>query len=133
MGTVQHYGLDDFFEAAWELVPYSFVVDWFTNLAVAFDIMPSTMGVVIKGHWTVSKIRSLSLANCVYEKNSSYTVPVNEVASYSGSASASRYWDVKLRTTGYGSPDSYKYAVEFKNTLNLSKTLDLLAIESKFI
>jgi len=128
-GYVQHYGLDDIFEAAWELVPYSFVVDWFSKVGTAFDIMPSTLGVDVKGHWTVHRVR-YSMRNVF--SGSPLQGAVNTTVS--GQGFATLYDERVERETGYGSPDLSILPL-FKGTLKMDwkKTVDLFALASKFL
>lgn len=109
-------GLDSFFAYslpllaydAWDLIPFSFIIDWFTSV-----------GDILHDH----ALRSLAISLHPVQAWVSYTY----VATNSDGDSVNRYF----RTTLHGipkRPDSYTYVESSKTTLSLKRAADSLAL-----
>lgn len=77
------YGLDQQLSAIWELIPYSFIVDWFYNLGDYIDAMSPKIGVKVLAQWTTIKVVDAkgAVANA-------YGTPPSAYYTISGSLSA---------------------------------------------
>ena len=50
------YGLQNLGETAWELVPFSFIVDWFTNVGATIGSWTPNIGYEILASWVTTEI-----------------------------------------------------------------------------
>lgn len=55
LSPLQAFGLDDLAESAWELLPFSFVADWFVNLGEKIAAWTPERGLRPLASWVVSK------------------------------------------------------------------------------
>lgn len=53
--NAQIFGIDRIAETAWELVPFSFIVDWFLNVGTAIAALTPNAGVVQRASWVTVK------------------------------------------------------------------------------
>lgn len=61
--SLQQLGLTNPVLAAWELVPLSFIVDWFLPIGSYLSYMDSTLGLSSVTRWTSTKTRDVRFAN----------------------------------------------------------------------
>lgn len=57
-GTNMGAGTLDLPEAAWELIPFSFIVDWFFNVGTFLSAIKPVAGTNILSTWTTTRVRS---------------------------------------------------------------------------
>lgn len=114
-------------ETAWELIPYSFIIDWFFNAGKTIAAWTPNVGIKALSSW----VRTTSVLT------QSITVLVNQVTclksgtcaglSYSASGSA-----VKTTHSINRNPDPYRPVVpSFTLNLDVTKIIDLLIIMSR--
>jgi len=53
--NAQIFGIDQLAETAWELVPFSFIVDWFLNVGTAISALTPNAGVTQLASWVTVK------------------------------------------------------------------------------
>lgn len=63
--------------AAWELIPFSFVVDWFANIGNYVNAIVPRMGVRVLGSWTTVKVvrHSQRSTRCIIEGDTGWGDP----------------------------------------------------------
>lgn len=77
----RHYaGLDmrGFVLTAWELIPYSFVVDWFLGVGDWLNATLPNPHVTVVGNWVTTKIARISTNNCT----NTWVIPGNPTIRY---------------------------------------------------
>ena len=97
----------DFVPTVWELVPYSFVVDYFT-----------TVGNVLNGLYAIS-LKWVWSSQAVKSKSVSTATAVPDVARLSQCS----WWDVPLRWTFSSQPSSWERIVYVRSTPSMSVPL----------
>jgi hypothetical protein len=84
IGLPEAFGVDDIFEGLWELVPFSFVLDWFFNVGKTLASWTPELGVKELASWvtvtdTVSSVKScgslIGLTTDVYDVACQCQVP----------------------------------------------------------
>lgn len=68
LSKINIWGLDQLMSSTWELIPLSFVFDWFFNLGKVIAAWEPTMGLKTLASWVVTKdttIQTTSVSNCV--------------------------------------------------------------------
>jgi hypothetical protein len=86
VGTSFGVSLRDVPSAIWELMPYSFVVDWFLNVGDWLTAINPRPGVTVEGSWTTKKV--ITYNNCFVERA---TIFVNNSPATTYVASGCRY------------------------------------------
>lgn len=76
---------NDFVSTAWEIVPYSFVIDWFVNIGPWLQAVTPVPGVTITGSWitTVWSYTKLASSGTIHV-SLSVPSPIVETRPYSG-------------------------------------------------
>jgi hypothetical protein len=121
IGVETAFGLNKPFETAWELVPFSFVIDWFFNVGDTLASWTPEAGFRVLGSWvTVDDIvvRANTLAS-VTPKRSDWSQTIN-----AGPFTRSEY---KRTVTRYAHPDR-SLVPSLNVRLNASKLVDILAL-----
>lgn len=118
-GLIDVAGLDEIPGSLWELVPFSFIVDWFVNVGDFIAAYTPKPDVDIKGTWVTVRDRRTRTAQCytyrdLYDFQSCGSVGIN--GTY-----------VENTTTRYANPEKPQLP-QFNIRLNWLKILDLLAI-----
>jgi len=127
-GYVNHWGIDDIASTVWELVPYSFVIDWFSGIGRLISSIDSKIGVIEKGRWlkrsrTIVDTMDLNLVDS-YNNSNAYRVVY-------GTGKRSLVTQEKQRWTRLSdfpsfSPGGILFNEDVK--LDTSKIADLLAL-----
>lgn len=116
--TVQTFGLANFAQTAWELVPYSFVIDWFVNVSgFISSIIPSPVYSVEGGF---KACRRISTATCTLTVTSSSSDP--QTITF-----------VVVRNSYDRMPESQPAFFNFDLELSLPKIVDLMALAKRFL
>lgn len=84
--TLYGYGLDQQLSAIWELLPRSFIVDWFVNLGDFIDAYSPKIGVKVLAQWTTIRVTD-SRSAVAY----AYGVPPNQYYTVVGNLAASAF------------------------------------------
>ena len=109
-------------QSLWETIPYSFVVDWFTNIGDWLQAITPAPGVTIHGNWTtVVYKRTSNFSGSMLQCNAG---PANEL--FTGSpGGATETWNTVTRTVNRPTPNLPSFT-----GLGLSRThqLDALAL-----
>lgn len=108
---------------AWELLPFSFVADWFLPVGDYLSSLDATMGLSFVDGWlTTADRRSLKTTCSRSTTSSGYYGPIVDAASWSASKSEFRLVREKLT--------SFPSAVtpSFKNPLSVSHALNAIAL-----
>lgn len=122
--TPSAFGLTDPVSVAWELIPFSFVVDWFVDVGTWLEAVKPTPGVVLlENGYTVEKI---GLAT---ESVDSVTNASNDY-SHAGllGISRGRYRRSKNRAVGFTVP----FHPSLGTGINLKRALDSIALLVQF-
>jgi hypothetical protein len=121
-GYSDTYGLDRNLETAWELIPYSFVIDWFLNTA-NYMAARSTSQFEVKGSW-VTTVRTQSvIREYTHWAHDSINPVTTTYANYNGS----RHGRVLKTRNRYANPPlALLPTVQVK--LNVSKLVDIIAL-----
>lgn len=120
----QIFGADDLLESAWELVPFSFVVDWFLNAGEKIAAWTPEKGTMILASWLTVKQtidQSTSIAGSI---TSTYAAnPYSRI----DSATYSVTGGIQEKTIGYVRTPSPSMNIlpRFKVRLNAFKLTDL--------
>lgn len=91
LATLASTGLDNPMLVAWELVPYSFVVDWFYKVGDFLSALSAFRGVTIRDKWQSLLVTQNSVVNY-------YGLPSNEAKSTESTTRWSRRWYQRLNT-----------------------------------
>lgn len=65
VSEISTFGLDQIAETAWELVPFSFIVDWFTNCGDWIAAQTPNAGVNQRASWVTVKETLTTTQNCI--------------------------------------------------------------------
>lgn len=115
-------GLTNPLQLAWELVPYSFVVDWFIPVGNALSNLDATMGVSFSTGAKVVRIESTTTMSLVPNPNSKPP----DVAWGSGTATSKIVSIDRSVETSFPTPQ----LPELKNPLSVTHALNALALLS---
>ena len=124
------WGLDSPIEAAWELIPFSFIVDWFTNIGDVIGALVLNPSLTPLSSWVTETISS----SVVREATGVYDMTYSGCWQTSKSAYAK---DPLCRTTSYYTvkrrvPLAERYSLPSLNVrLNVAKLTDLALIARK--
>lgn len=122
------WGLDQVLETGWELIPFSFIVDWFCDVGNKIAAFAPSVGVQELASWvtgthTVTKTNSLaSIAN-----NSSYLTTYANVHTWTGSKIQKEY--VRVREVN----PTLSFFPNLNVRLDSLKLLDLSIITQKLL
>lgn len=112
--------------AAWEVVPFSFVVDWFTNVGDFVRAITPKPGVNVLGKWMVEErtITSEGITTSVWNPPSgSAATSISDPT-----ATETLVSDVKKRSVGLPSPSLAADFSPFEGDLGQKRILDSLAL-----
>lgn len=57
------WGLDDFLESTWELIPFSFIIDWFINVGQSIAALTPELGIAQLASWVTVKTETSMIAD----------------------------------------------------------------------
>jgi hypothetical protein len=122
------WGMDQFLETAWEVIPFSFIIDWFFDIGNKIAAFAPSAGVEELASWVtvdvdVTKTNSLA----TIQNNSSYLTSHTNVMSWSGSNIRKEF----IRTRSVN--PSLSFVPNLKIRLDPLKLLDLTIILKKFL
>jgi hypothetical protein len=121
-----NFGLDEWVETAWELVPYSFVIDWFIGVGTYLSSITPNFGVKELGGCLVSITETRQQTVCTLVDDPSYqATAAGRFRNVSGSGSTTRVATTKHRAVGI--TPSVRGAVGRVN-LDTAKVVDLAAL-----
>lgn len=115
-------GANDWAMSAWELVPFSFVVDWFINVGDYLSAISPKYDIIVLGSWVTIRDevnQSTRMLNWTHDK--SWKTLVNSTC---GGAAARFH---KLEVNRYANP-SLPWFPQFNIRLNWAKVVDILAL-----
>jgi len=122
MGSTHTFGLTEVAESAWELVPFSFVVDWFTNLGKLISAWAPNPGFSVVGSWVKTEIST------VYDCYPTEIVNIGTPWSPSSSGTFSgSYMEIHKTITREPSP-SIPWLPSFDVNLDMLKLLDIVML-----
>lgn len=122
------WGINHIFEACWEIVPFSFIIDWFTNIGNLIRSWTPEPGINILSSWvTVEDITVDTRRLTGMERNTASSVILSASGSVSG-AFATRTNHLKYRITNPPKP----WIPHFDLNLSIPKIADLLIILNNF-
>jgi len=127
ISQIGNFGLDQYLEAGWELVPFSFIIGWFFNtghfissLTVGAGLTPLASWVTVEDH--VVKTRTLTGSRPTPDQYTDQEIRGRSVNIGSGSQT----W---ISTTKTRTPNPARYSLpRFDLNLDTLKLLDLMAI-----
>jgi hypothetical protein len=128
--TSQLLGVDKLVETAWDLIPFSFIIDWFTNVGDTLSAWTPTYGFNALASWVVVE---------------DITTQKTQLAGVDASYGSYSSWDYRDLGTSISRPSINKVTVlkeripdyqrpllpSFDLNLDLLKTLDLAIITRK--
>jgi hypothetical protein len=125
--VIRAFGLDDFAEAAWELLPFSFILDWFINVGTVIAAWEPEVGVKVLGSWlTVDETKTYGYSiDHITHTVSLYSVAGNSHAGLTALRS-------ERTVTRYANPD-LSLIPSLNVRLDVSKLVDLLAIGAQIL
>lgn len=126
------WGFDSIIETAWELVPLSFVFDWFWNLGETLASWTPEVGLNALASWYVTKETTVQSVKIVrwYPYNCAAQGFDGECTSFTSSTTNAAY--VKTVVTTDRVPDPSRAVLpKFRINLNAAKLLDLSIIGRK--
>lgn len=102
--AVRAFGLVNPLEVAWELVPFSFVADWFIPIGDGIKNLTATVGLTFHGGWRTTRVRH-TVTSTVYGNGRNYLSGSLRVVG-SGRTTANLWWFEINRTilTDFPSP-----------------------------
>lgn len=118
------WGADKIFETAWELLPLSFIIDWFFNVGSTIAAWTPDVGIRELASWSTVKHSSIAVNSLVSISNASSPNYRNEF-SWSGEKSHSEIWTIRKPNPALGLLPSRRIR------LDASKLLDLVIIGRK--
>lgn len=96
VNRAQVFGIDQLAETAWELLPFSFIVDWFINVGQALAAAtPPTAGVKQLASWA-SVEENLTVDNRMGTVTSTYGTDLDDSISWSGSHGHTQQWRERI-------------------------------------
>jgi hypothetical protein len=130
--SAQIFGADDLFESAWELVPFSFVVDWFLNVGEKIAAWTPEKGVLILASWLTERTRYVQSTSTSGSVVGIIGDDTNEVIS---STHLDRTGGVSKTIIGHNRTPNpgLKILPSFKLRLSTFKILDLTIILTNLI
>lgn len=75
--TLEQYGILNPLELAWEVVPFSFVVDWFANVGQLLRAPSDFAGLTLKRTWSLSMYRYAEVGKVVSKAGGFYGMSFN--------------------------------------------------------
>jgi len=127
MKVIDTLGLDEFLSSAWELVPFSFVLDWFVNVGTWLQAWSPTGQLLPLGGWTTT-VETVAQTREVVNFVHDYTAIPPYYGTGTGTlVSSSKDGSVVTTKTRNKMPARSEF-YSFNIKLNNSKVLDLLAI-----
>jgi hypothetical protein len=120
--TLHSLGLINPLSVAWELTPYSFLVDWFMPVGNFLEALTATLGVTFIDGCYVSKAdMSLTLSNMIYP--STFALQPEKVIANTPTVVTEASSYRRIRMTGFPVPKPY-----FKNPFSTKHVLSTLAL-----
>lgn len=122
-GQVSNFGLNfqQLPSAVWEVIPYSFVADWFANIGSYIEAMSPKVGVRVKGKWTTTE----SVVSTIEDSERSYNAPYITVGN--GAVHSERVNYTKIRERGVSVGLAYK-PTPFKGDIGQKRVIDTFAL-----
>jgi hypothetical protein len=121
------WGLDSIAESAWELMPYSFILDWFFDIGETLASWTPEMGVKKLASWVVTEVTTTQMVRVTSAENILPSGATVWSDFFTLSGYHSKVTTVKTRT-----PDpSLPILPTFRLKLDLLKLLDLVIIGRK--
>jgi len=121
MGNTHIFGLSEIAESAWELMPFSFIIDWFTNLGLLISSWAPNPGFTVLGSWVTTKVMT---------EYDSYPTEIANFTSYYDSVVGTfsgTYSEIIEEVTRKANP-SKPFLPHFDVNLDFLKILDLTVI-----
>jgi hypothetical protein len=120
----QLFGLDQIVESAWDLIPFSFIVDWFFNVGETLSSFAPNVGMKTLASWVVGEITTIQTSTIVGSKFKggvigSYNYTADSC--YVGGATYHTIKRTKVRIPNYSRP----VLPNFRLNLDPLKLLDL--------
>lgn len=91
VSAVRAFGLTNPLEVAWELVPFSFVADWFIPIGDAIKGLTATVGLTFHSGWRTNRSLHKIISGFVGE-SSHPLVQGTQIVTGSGGAEMTRWW-----------------------------------------
>lgn len=123
MAKVAGARLSDVPATAWELIPYSFVVDWFVGVGDWIRAITPDPTVRVLGSWTTEVCNATnSHRDCKWE----WRIDTSPATTYKGSFSPAPHVYVKVKRTA--NPSLPTWPVRKVSTLSLKNQVDAMAL-----
>lgn len=126
-GIRELFGLDQPLESLWELVPFSFIVDWFFNCGNLISAWTKNASATVEGSWCtieVSESKSLQITGMYVNEPYADAFEIDSVTS-AGYSTSSALW--KWREVAISKPILPSVSVN----LNWAKVVDLAIISKQ--
>lgn len=109
--------------AAWEMIPFSFVVDWFANIGSFIGALTPRVGVTNLASWTTTEVKQETtlLAECI-------SLPSPRYITSSSPCSCTFRTESKTRTPGVGLGLAYNPTPYPKDWFGAKRVADTLAL-----
>jgi hypothetical protein len=132
LSTLNKWGLDQPLEALWEIIPLSFVLDWFFDVGTAIAAFTPEYGLKALASW--SKVSTLTTRNVtlVSAGSSMDTVGTGYTATTSYDLDGFSYMETSLKTERIPEP-RLSIIPNFKVKLDPLKVIDLAIIAQQFL
>lgn len=119
------WGVDQLLDSAWELIPFSFIVDWFFNVGKVVASWSPDYGVRVLASWCVVERTTIQFNELANFRNSGGTFDVEDYWDWGGSVANTVF--ERWRVVDPKKPVFPHYSLR----INPAKILDLLAIISQ--
>jgi hypothetical protein len=120
---LSNWGMDQFLETAWEIVPFSFVLDWFVNIGQLIASWAPSAGITELASWI--SVTQTEVYTIDAENFSNVYAPSNTIADQFDWSGKNKV--TVIRKTREPSP-TQPILPSFKNRMDPLKTLDLTII-----
>lgn len=118
--------------STWELVPFSFVADWFVNVGDWIRAVTPKKGVTILADWTTVESNELILVTNTLTSGTSDSY----YSRWGGGVSISVNWAQKIKSRSPGTSVALAHRlgeISFRRTIDFKRTADAIALLNGFI
>jgi len=119
------FGLGEIFQSGWELVPFSFMIDWFLNIGDLIGAWSPKAGTKVLGSYVT--VKDILVQTCTIDDVSFPTYSGNPNVDMTGYCTNGLYRKTTTITTRYANP-SPPLIPSLDINLDVSKVVDILAL-----